>query len=467
MISRLPLRARLALLTAVAVAIAIAASATACWYITANELRGDLDDSLTTAMISMGWVDNLNKRCGGTPPDTEQNAPPARITGQMLKSDGTRCIDSEDTAIQVTASDLAVAANKKAKPVLRTGIRDNGTRVRILTLHTPRGATMMIARPMSELEDPLNKLGVLLGIVGGGGILTALGTGLLVARSALRPVNRLTAAVEHIARTEDLKVRIPVSGRDEIARLSHSFNSMTAALESSRDHQQRLIADAGHELRTPLTSLRANIDLLVRSNQTGRPIPAHKRDALLGSLQDQTTELTCLIGDLLELSRPEAIQPTTAAPTPLHNSVDRALQRAQLRGPHISFVTDVQPWYVQGDAASLERAVVNLLDNAVKFSPPDGRIEVRLRKGELTVRDYGPGIPAEELPHVFERFWRSPSARSMPGSGLGLSIVAHTVQRSGGSVALQPAYGGGTMARIHLPGAPQESSGIGHLVTGL
>jgi two-component system sensor histidine kinase MprB len=111
--------------------------------------------------------------------------------------------------------------------------------------------------------------------------------------------------------------------------------------------------------------------------------------------------------------------------------------------------------------------VVNLLDNAVKFSPPGGRIEVQLREGELTIRDYGPGISADELPHVFERFWRSPSARSMPGSGLGLSIVAHTVQRAGGSVALQPAYGGGTLARIFLPGTRQAASGIGHAVTGL
>jgi two-component system sensor histidine kinase MprB len=261
-------------------------------------------------------------------------------------------------------------------------------------------------------------------------------------------------------------VRIPVEGHDEIARLGTSFNSMTAALESSRDHQQRLIADAGHELRTPLTSLRANVDLLVRSNETGRPIPQQKRDALLGSLQAQTQELTSLIGDLLELSRPDAAQ-AAAVPTPFHTVVERALERAQLRGPGIEFVTEVEPWHVLGDPASLERAVVNLLDNAVKFSPPDGRIEVRLHAGELTVRDHGQGIPAEDLPHVFERFWRSPQARALPGSGLGLSIVAHTVQRSGGRVTLLPAPGGGTLASISLPGTPVGARSVAHIVSGL
>jgi two-component system sensor histidine kinase MprB len=241
---------------------------------------------------------------------------------------------------------------------------------------------------------------------------------------------------------------------------------MTAALESSRDHQQRLIADAGHELRTPLTSLRANVDLLVRSNRTGRPLPAHKRDALLGSLQAQTQELTSLIGDLLELSRPDAAQ-AAAVPTSFHAVVERALDRARLRGPEIEFITGIEPWHVLADPASLERAVVNLLDNAVKFSPPEGKIEVRLHTGELTVRDYGMGIPADDLPHVFERFWRSPQARALPGSGLGLSIVAHTVQRAGGRVTLQRAYGGGTVACVSLPGTPVGAGSVSHIVSGL
>ena len=138
----------------------------------------------------------------------------------------------------------------------------------------------------------------------------------------------------------------------------------------------------------------------------------------------------------------------------LHEIAETALDRARLRGPDLKIAAELAPWYVRGEPAALERAIVNLLDNAVKFSPAGGAIDVRLRGGELTVRDHGPGIPAEELPHVFERFWRSPSARSMPGSGLGLSIVARTVQQSGGEVALAPAPGGGTLATLRLPGTP-------------
>jgi len=136
----------------------------------------------------------------------------------------------------------------------------------------------------------------------------------------------------------------------------------------------------------------------------------------------------------------------------LHEVTDTALSRARLRGPDLKIGADVAPWYVRAEPAALERAIVNLLDNAVKFSPPGGEIEVRLYAGRLTVRDHGPGISAEDLPHVFERFWRSPSARSLPGSGLGLSIVARTVEQSGGDVALAPAPGGGTLATVRLPG---------------
>jgi two-component system sensor histidine kinase MprB len=301
------------------------------------------------------------------------------------------------------------------------------------------------------------------------GVLVAAALGFIVARAALRPVRRLTAAVEDVTETRDLSRRIETTGNDEVGRLAGSFNEMLEALDESQRAQRRLAADAGHELRTPLTSLRANVDLLIRSNQTGRPLPPHKRDALLGSLQAQTQELTSLIGDLLELSRPEVAQ-AAAVPTALHAVVQRALQRAQLRGPGVTFLTDIEPWHVLGDPASLERAVVNLLDNAVKFSPSDGTIEVRLRNGELTVRDHGQGIPAGDLPHVFERFWRSPQARALPGSGLGLSIVAHTVQRAGGQVALLPAHGGGTVASVRLPGTAVPAPGtaqLAHIVSGL
>ena len=259
-----------------------------------------------------------------------------------------------------------------------------------------------------------------------------------------------------MARTEDLGIRIPVEddAEDEVARLSRSFNSMTSSLASSRELQQQLIADAGHELRTPLTSLRTNIELLTRSEETGRPIPEADRKALLASVKAQMTELASLIGDLQELSRSEGQRGERVQVVSLQDTAEAALRRARLRGPELTITADLQPWYVRAEPSALERALVNILDNAVKFSPEGGTVEVRLSEGVLTVRDHGPGIPEDELPHVFDRFWRSPSARALPGSGLGLSIVVRTVQQAGGEVTLARADGGGTMATVRLPGGP-------------
>jgi two-component system, OmpR family, sensor histidine kinase MprB len=201
--------------------------------------------------------------------------------------------------------------------------------------------------------------------------------------------------------------------------------------------------------------LRTNIELLTRSEETGRPIPADDRKALLASVKAQMTELASLIGDLQELSRSEAGQQGDRhlQVVDFQETVEAALRRARLRGPELTITADLQPWYVRSEPSALERAIVNILDNAVKFSPESGTIEVALDAGVLTVRDHGPGIPADELPHVFDRFWRSPSARALPGSGLGLSIVARTVEQAGGEVSLSRADGGGTLATVRLPGA--------------
>jgi two-component system sensor histidine kinase MprB len=316
-------------------------------------------------------------------------------------------------------------------------------------------AAVMVARPLSEVTNPLNTLALILLLVSGIGVVGATAAGLWVARAGLKPVDRLTDTVEHVARTEDLSVRIPVDGEDEIARLSTSFNSMTSRLAASRELQQQLIADAGHELRTPLTSLRTNIELLERSEATGRALPPEDRRALLTSVKAQMTELASLIGDLQELSRPD----TTPGGSPLqlvafHEVAETALSRARLRAQDIKILSQLAPWYVRAEPAALERAIVNLLDNAVKFSPPLSSVEVNLHGGELTVRDHGPGISAEDLPHVFERFWRATASRALPGSGLGLSIVARTVQQAGGTVGLHPAHGGGSIAVMRLPGTP-------------
>ncbi|MFD2350690.1 sensor histidine kinase [Nonomuraea ferruginea] len=311
-------------------------------------------------------------------------------------------------------------------------------------------AAFVVGRPVEEINDTLRRVTVLLAGVAALGVLVAASVGLLVSRAALRPVGRLTRAVEHIAQTEDLDTRIPVEGGDEIARLSASFNAMTAALASSRDRQRQLVADAGHELRTPLTTLRTNIDLLLRSEQTGRSLDPGAKERLLVNVKAQFAELTTLVGDLLQLARGDTDHEPHAE-LAFQQVVTAAVERARLRGAEIA--ADLEPWYVVGGAASLERAVLNLLDNAAKFSP-DSEVEVTLRDGELTVRDHGPGIPEEELPHVFDRFWRSPSARSLPGSGLGLAIVHQAVKEVGGEIRLHNAADGGVVATMTLPGTP-------------
>ncbi|MCI0386150.1 HAMP domain-containing sensor histidine kinase [Streptomyces sp. CNQ085] len=458
-LNSLPLRSRLALLVAAAVAMAVAACSLAAWILVRAQLVDSLDDALHTNRVPDRRLIDLVRagQCRAVPEEERLDTPnPFDSTVQLVDRDGDRCMAFGGRPLPVSAADVAVARGERAE-ALHT-VTAGGDEYRVLT--TPLSGTdaaVTVARPMAEIDQSLDTLALVLGLVAATGVLGAAGAGVLLARAGLRPVDSLTGAVEHVARTEDLTVRIPVEGDDEIARLSRSFNAMTAALATSRDLQQQLIADAGHELRTPLTSLRTNIDLLVRSEQAARPLPPEDRRELLESVRVQIGELASLVGDLQELSRPDAA--AAGGPveiTGLHETAGRAVERARLRGSDITITRDLAPWYVRAEPAALERAVVNLLDNAVKFSPPGATIDVRLdgSTGTLRVRDRGPGIPEDELPHVFDRFWRSPSARSLPGSGLGLAIVARTVRRSGGEIALHPAPGGGTEAVLRLPGAP-------------
>ncbi|MFD4660685.1 ATP-binding protein [Kitasatospora sp. NPDC058444] len=464
------LRSRLTFLSAAAVAVAIALSALACWFIVEKQLYGQVETELRNAPQPRGVFIHLP--CPSTPEAALQQVQSAlpEVTGgpvprdtQYVVTDPTQvCLPPNATrAIELQKDDAQALRLKGNQSIIRDGRYTNGdpAMVRISVGRPTSGppVLVMVATPTQSVEDALQGLAILLGSVSVGGILLAAIAGRLVARSALKPVDQLTDAVEHIARTEEVGTTIPVHGDDEIARLSTSFNSMSTALANSRERQTRLIADAGHELRTPLTSLRTNVDLLIRSNDTGRPLPAATKTKLLGNMKAQMQELTVLIGDLLQLSRPDTPKSGPALTVvALHEIAGRAVERAELRGPGLVFETDTEPWYVQGDAAGLERAVINLLDNAVKYSPPGGTIEVRLRRGVLTVRDHGPGIPPDELQYVFDRFWRSPSSRQLPGSGLGLSIVAQSVREAGGEVTLGPAADGGpgALATVRLPGGP-------------
>lgn len=474
----LPIRARLAMLVAAAVAFAVAAVSVTCWFIVERKLYDQLDSDLLKASSPQRPGDTMTtlESCPQKPSGSDIGG--FRIHSnyyQLVKRDGTACVFANSAGrVKTTSADIEVITEASARGgmvhqnyLVRTGTDSEGNAVRVLTqpltitqgpgtppqLYPDTG--LQVAIPLKNTQNTLNDLALILLLVSGIGVIGAGAAGLAVARAGLRPVDKLTEAVEHVARTEDLSVRIPVEdeSEDEVARLSRSFNSMTTALASSRDLQQQLIADAGHELRTPLTSLRTNIELLTRSEETGRPLPPEDRKALLASVKAQMTELAALIGDLQELSRSEGQRGERVQVVSFQDTVEAALRRARLRGPELTITADLEPWFVRAEPSALERAIVNILDNAVKFSPEGGTIEVQLTDGALTVRDHGPGIPADELPHVFDRFWRSPSARALPGSGLGLSIVARTVQQAGGKVTLARAEGGGTVATVRLPGA--------------
>ncbi|MGW1781751.1 sensor histidine kinase [Streptomyces sp. NPDC002143] len=461
----LPIRARLSMLVAAAVAFAVAAVSVTCWFIVQGKLYEQLNDDLQRGMRAPGQMINqaLNN-CSETQQNNSDNYRNNYI--QVVKDDGSVCVlDASIGKVKVAQSDRdAIKNGDTDKLYFRNGTDEDGDPVRVMlqplttTVAGEAGPNvgLVVAVSLKSTQSTLNDLALILLLVSGIGVIGAGAAGLAVARAGLRPVDKLTEAVEHVARTEDLSVRIPVEddSEDEIARLSRSFNSMTSSLANSRELQQQLIADAGHELRTPLTSLRTNIELLTRSEETGRPLPPADRKALLASVKAQMTELAALIGDLQELSRSEGQRGERVQVVSLEDTVESALRRARLRGPELTINASLEAWYTRAEPAALERAVVNILDNAVKFSPEGGVIDVRLTGGVLTVRDHGPGIPTEELPHVFDRFWRSPSARALPGSGLGLSIVARTVEQSGGQVTLAHADGGGTVATVRLPGAP-------------
>ena len=333
---------------------------------------------------------------------------------------------------------------------------ENGYEVIAVPYTGLSGTALVASEPFTDDDAVLKSLSVVLILISAAGVVVAALAGTAVARGGLRPVQRLTAATERVAKTGDLRP-MPVSGDDELARLTTSFNAMLGGLAESREQQRRLVADAGHELRTPLTSLRTNLELLIESSKPGLPTLSEQDTAeLYTDVRGQVDELTTLIGDLVELARQDTPQ-VVHEPVELVEVVERALDRARRRASGVRFDVSLQPWTLLGDSSALERAVLNLLDNAVKFSPPDGVIGVTLRPlGDATavieVTDEGPGITDADLPHVFERFYRSEEARTLPGSGLGLSIVLQAAQRHGGMAYAMHAPAGGALMAIRLPG---------------
>ncbi len=365
--------------------------------------------------------------------------------GQVLRSE-TQGSGGEG-GLPITPATRAVAAGRRG--AFFSDATVGGTRVRVLTERAGEGGVWQVALPLSDVDSTLMHLKLVLALVCLGGIALAAALGLLVSRAALVPVRRLTGAAERVARTQDLGHRIQAGEEDELGRLAGSFNTMLAALERSRLAQRQLVSDASHELRTPLTSAQANLDALA----IGEELPARERARILAVAQAQLRELTVLVGDLVDLSKTE-VEEVEVEDVRLDLAAAGAIERARLHGAggHSStFLLDAEPCLVRAAPARLERAIANLLDNACKWSPPAGSVEVRVRDGVLEVRDHGPGIAAEDLPRVFDRFYRAPGARARPGSGLGLAIVRQMAEAHGGTVHATNDPGRGARLTLELP----------------
>jgi two-component system, OmpR family, sensor histidine kinase MprB len=434
-------RARLTFAAAAAVALAIAVGSVAVYFVVRNELRAEVDKGLRELA---GDAQLRTIRRGQfslfLPPVPFGGAGGA---GQIVAAEE-GLLPESDALLPIDERSRAVARGA-AGPYF-DDLEVNGVRLRTFTTQIGPGFAATLFRPLDETDDTLARLRWILFVVGLVGVGVAGALGLAVARTALSPVRRLTEAAEHVSATRDLSRRIDATGQDELSRLAESFNTMLAALERSVGAQRQLVADASHELRTPLTSLRTNVEVLARAGR----LPVAERRAILADLVAQLDELALLVADLVELARDGERPDEELTDVRLDELVDDALERARRRAPAADFRAHLEPTVVRGAPERLHRAVANLLDNAATWSPPGEPIDVVVRDGVLTVRDRGPGIPAEDLDRVFDRFYRAPSARGLPGSGLGLAIVRQIAERHGGSVAAERADGGGAVMRLRL-----------------
>jgi two-component system, OmpR family, sensor histidine kinase MprB len=473
---KLSLRVRVGLLSALGVALAVVVVSLAGWWLMHGRMYDNMDrqlraDTLTAAraatpdaalrtvhpadeLPSNWWDADLSPEVGRL---LGMAGPPPPVIVRFLDTAGKPVAGSAGSAWlgTVTAQAAGVAAGGSGQDLADAGPGDV-TVYRVST--APRaGGAIQVAGRVIGIEGTLDDLRILLTWIGLAGTALAGVVGWGVARAGLRPVHRLTGAVEEVARTQDLDSSIPVDGRDEIARLATAFNRLLAALGASKAAQRQLVQDAGHELRTPLTSLRNNVELLTYAEAqlgSGKVLARDDRARLLRDLGVQAEELTALTSVLVKLAA-ENTDPEQFAPLDLADVVDGAVIRARARWPQVVFAVSTVPAAMTGQPGGLSSVVLNLLDNAAKWSPAGGTVHVRLSAvdgfAELKVADDGPGISEQDRPKVFERFYRATAARSLPGSGLGLAIVAQIVEAHEGGVVAGEAADGGAELRVRLP----------------
>jgi len=445
------LRSRLTLAAAAAVAVAAVLAAAIAFLVVRHELRAQVDESLERRAAELASL-----ALGGIDVGPLFEPPPLADVGTLVQ-----LVDRSGAVLFAQTEGVDLPVSEDARQVASGGrsrsfedLEVAGTDLRVLTVGIGGGLAVQLARPLEEVDRTLRRAGFFLLGVALGSVGLAAALGYLVSRTALRPVRRLSEAVEHVTGTGDLTRRLDLGGgEDELSRLAARFDDMLGTLESLLGSQRRLVADASHELRTPLTSLRTNIEVLARNEA----LPPADRERLLADVTGQLEELTALVDDVVELAR-GAEAPLVEEDVRLDLLVERAVERARLHAPRARFELELEETLVRGAPDRLDRAVANLLDNAVKWSPDGGVVEVAVRDSAVTVRDHGPGIDPDDLPHVFDRFYRAPAARGTPGSGLGLAIVRQIADSHGGTAVAELPEGGGALLRLTLPRSHEEVS---------
>ncbi|WP_037345898.1 sensor histidine kinase [Sciscionella sediminilitoris] len=450
--SRPTLRRRLTMLTAGMVAIAVVGLSLGVWLLLRIQLYDEVESSVREKVARMTHrMDPM--KLATIPvwirPDIDT------LFGVVSRQGVTQRPGFQRERLPVGPVDIAIAKRQQRDSVRKVTVGD--TDYLMLTVRGETGQAIQIARDLTETDQTLQRFAVVLVAADAVVVVLTVSLGYALTRRGLRSVESVRRAAEHVAQTQDLTAAVPVARRDpaEMASVARSVNAMLTALATSQDAQRQLVDDAGHELATPLTSLRTNIELLLRAEKhPERVLAAEDRRKLLEDLRAQIGELTTLTEEVVELARDQGAHEEHTE-LDLASVLDAAVSRARARTPDVPFEVSSEPVTVHGKRAALERALLNLLDNAAKFSPDGERVEVWLRPGENTaaigVADRGPGVSEEELDRVFERFHRSADARALPGSGLGLSIVAQIVAAHDGSTWLTHREGGGTVAHIELP----------------
>lgn len=451
---RASLRTRVALLSATVVLVAVAAMGAAAYFSLYRSMFNDIDSQLESRADGMALLAESGRLAADPEALLAGAAFSTNIALAWVLPTGQVYLLGDVDLLHVDA-DVARATNVGGE---RTSSFRTVDHTRVLTVKLNDDSVIMLSQSLSHVDRVLARMASGLLVVGSIAVGAALVLSFVAAAAGLRPVARLTRATERVARTQEF-TPIPVSGNDELASLTRSFNTMLKALADSRDQQARLVADAGHELRTPLTSLRTNIELLNAASAPGAPeISASDMVELRADILAQIEELSTLVGDLVDLSREDARE-VVLQEIDLVEVIDEVLERVRRRRSDIEFDVVTEPWFVFGDEHGMSRAVLNVLDNAAKWSPGGHAVIVRLTQvtptqAELTVADAGPGIPPEDRHLVFERFYRAPQARSMPGSGLGLAIVRQAIDRLGGSIVAEQSPQGGALIRMTVPGSP-------------